>query len=143
MEKSITVSDIAEALGISKTTVSRAISGNGRIGNETKARVMQYIKDYCAREAVDVFVVGEAKHMDGTPSESMQYIEPFVEELKRTFPDKEVARVDERFTSKIAFQTMIDSGLRKKQRRDKGMIDQIAATIILQSYMSTINNRPI
>jgi putative Holliday junction resolvase len=105
--------------------------------------LLPYLKDYCAREEVDLFVVGEARHMDGTPSESMQYIEPFVEELKRTFPDKEVARVDERFTSKIAFQTMIDSGLRKKQRRDKGMIDQIAATIILQSYMSTINNRPI
>lgn len=105
--------------------------------------LLSYLKDYCAREEVDLFVVGEARHMDGTPSESMQYIEPFVEELKRTFPDKEVARVDERFTSKIAFQTMIDSGLRKKQRRDKGMIDQIAATIILQSYMSTINNRPI
>ena len=105
--------------------------------------LLPYLKDYCAREEVDLFVVGEARHMDGTPSESMQYIEPFVEELKRTFPDKEVARVDERFTSKIAFKTMIDSGLRKKQRRDKGMIDQIAATIILQSYMSTINNRPI
>lgn len=105
--------------------------------------LLPYLKDYCAREEVDLFVVGEARHMDGTPSESMQYIEPFVEELKRTFPDKEVARVDERFTSKMAFQTMIDSGLRKKQRRDKGMIDQIAATIILQDYMNTINNRPI
>ena len=82
-----------------------------------------------------MFVVGEAKHMDGTPSESMQYIEPFVAKLKEVFPDKEVARVDERFTSKMAFQTMIDSGLKKKDRRNKGMIDQIAATIMLQDYM--------
>lgn len=104
-------------------------------------RVMQYIKDYCAREAVDVFVVGEAKHMDGTPSESMQYIEPFVSALREAFPDREVARVDERFTSKMAFQSMIDSGLKKNQRRDKAMIDQVAATLILQSYMNTINNR--
>ena len=103
--------------------------------------LLQYIKDYCAREDVDIFVVGEAKHMDNTPSESMQLIEPFVAKLKETFPDKEVARVDERFTSKIAFQTMIDSGLKKKDRRNKGMIDQIAATLILQSYMNTINNR--
>ena len=103
--------------------------------------LLQYIKDYCAREEVDLFVVGEAKHMDNTPSESMQLIEPFVAKLKEMFPGKEVARVDERFTSKIAFQTMIDSGLNKKQRRDKGMIDQIAATLILQSYMNTINNR--
>ena len=100
-------------------------------------RVMQYIKEYCAREEVDVFVVGDAKRMDGSPSESMQIIEPFVAALREVFPEKEVARVDERFTSKMAFQTMIDSGLRKKQRRDKGMVDQIAATIMLQDYMRT------
>ena len=100
--------------------------------------LLPYLKDYCAREEVDLFVVGEAKRMDGSPSESMQYIEPFVASLRTAFPDKEVARVDERFTSKMAFQTMIDSGLRKKQRRDKGMVDQIAATIMLQDYMNTI-----
>ena len=101
--------------------------------------LLPYIKDYCAREEVDIFVVGDAKHLDGTPSESMQLIEPFVERLREAFPDKEIARMDERFTSKMAFQTMIDSGLRKKQRRDKGMIDQIAATIMLQDYMRTKN----
>ncbi len=105
--------------------------------------LLPYIKEYCAREEVDIFVVGIAKHMDNSPSESMQYIEPFVKQLAKTFPDKEIARVDERFTSKMAFQTMIDSGLKKKQRRDKGMIDQIAATLILQTYMNTINNRTI
>ena len=97
--------------------------------------LLTFIKDYCAREEVDVFVVGEAKQMDNTPSESMALIEPFVQKLQETFPDKEIARIDERFTSKMAFQTMIDSGLKKKQRRDKGMIDQIAATIMLQDYM--------
>ena len=105
--------------------------------------LLPYIKEYCAREEVDIFVVGVAKQMDGSPSESMQYIEPFVARLAEAFPDKEIARVDERFTSKMAFQTMIDSGLRKKQRRNKGMIDQIAATLILQTYMNTINNRNI
>lgn len=100
--------------------------------------LLQYLKDYCTREQVDIFVVGKAMHMDGTPSESMRYIEPFVAKLKETFPDKEVARVDERFTSKIAFQTMIDSGLKKKDRRNKGMIDQIAATIMLQDYMRVL-----
>ena len=103
---------------------------------ETPA-LMDYLKGYCDKEDVDIFVVGEAKHMDNTPSESMQYIEPFVSQLATTFPDKEVARIDERFTSKIAFQTMIDSGLKKKDRRDKGTIDRIAATIILQDYMQT------
>ena len=103
--------------------------------------LLQFLKDYCAREQVDIFVVGKAMHMDGRPSESMQYIEPFVEELKKMFPEKEVVRIDERFTSKIAYQTMIDSGLKKKDRRNKGTIDQIAATIMLQDYMRTINNK--
>ena len=97
--------------------------------------LLQYIKDYCAREEVDCFVVGLAKRMDNSLSESMEYIEPFVRQLQEAFPGKEIARVDERFTSKMAFQTMIDSGLKKKDRRNKGMIDQIAATIMLQDYM--------
>ena len=100
--------------------------------------LLPYIKDYCAREEVDIFVVGEAKHMDNTPSESMKLIEPFVVALREAFPNKEIARIDERFTSKMAFQTMIDSGLKKKDRRNKGTIDQIAATIMLQDYMRGI-----
>jgi putative Holliday junction resolvase len=85
--------------------------------------------------------VGLAKRMDNSLSESMEYIEPFVRQLQEAFPDKEIARVDERFTSKMAFQTMIDSGLRKKQRRDKALVDEISATLILQTYMNTINNQ--
>lgn len=100
--------------------------------------IEQYLKDYCGREAVDIFVVGEAKHLDGTPAESAALIEPFVARLRQLFPDKEVARVDERFTSKIAFRTMIDSGMKKKDRRDKGTIDRIAATIMLQDYMRSV-----
>ena len=101
--------------------------------------LFHYLKDYCAREDVDLFVVGEAKQMNGMPSESAALIEPFVAQLKAVFPEKEVARIDERFTSKIAFQSMIDSGLKKKDRRDKGRIDQIAATIMLQDYMRVKN----
>lgn len=102
-------------------------------------QLIQWLKDYCAKEPVDLFVVGEAKHMDNTPSESMQYIEPFVKLLGETFPDKAIARVDERFTSKMAFQAMIDGGLKKKQRQNKAMIDQVSATIILQSYMQQLD----
>ena len=90
---------------------------------------------------MDVFVVGQAKQMDGTPSQSAELIEPFVVQLAATFPDKEVARIDERFTSKLAFRSMVDSGMKKKDRRDKGTIDRVAATIMLQDYMNTINNR--
>ncbi len=98
-------------------------------------KLMQYLADYCKKETVDTFVVGQPKQMDNTPSESARLIEPFVKQLRKQFPDKEVARIDERFTSKMAFQSMIDSGLGKKKRRDKGLIDTISATLILQNYM--------
>ena len=102
--------------------------------------LLHYIKEYCAREEVDLFVVGEARRMDGSPSESAQLIEPFVAQRREAFPAKEVARIDERFTSKLAFQSMIDSGLRKKDRRNKATVDQVAATIMLQDYMRTLNH---
>jgi len=100
--------------------------------------LMQFLRDYCQIEPVDLFVVGQPKHMDNTPSQSAAIIEPFVRQLAQAFPDKPVARIDERFTSKLAFQAMIDGGLKKKQRQDKGMIDQVSATIMLQDYMRTL-----
>lgn len=98
-------------------------------------KLMSYIENYTHRETVDRFVVGDARHMDNTPSESARYIEPFVVALKAKFPDIPVDRVDERFTSKMAFQSMIDSGMSKKKRRDKAIIDTVSAVLILQSYM--------
>ena len=100
--------------------------------------LLQFLKDYCRKESVDMFLVGQPKHMDNTPSQSAQIIKPFVKQLAEAFPDKEIARIDERFTSKLAFQAMIDGGLKKKQRQDKGMIDQVSATIMLQDYMRTL-----
>ena len=104
-------------------------------------RLITFLDDYLRREKVERFVVGEARRMSGEPSQSAQYIEPFVVKLQQHFPGVPVDRVDERFTSKMAFQTMIDSGLRKKQRRDKALVDEISATLILQTYMNTINNQ--
>ncbi|GHV36134.1 putative pre-16S rRNA nuclease [Bacteroidia bacterium] len=98
--------------------------------------VFDFVKDYLSKENVDTFVVGEAKQMDGTASESSKFIEPFVVKLKKLYPQIPLHRVDERFTSKMAFQTMIDKGLKKKDRQNKETVDKIAATIILQSYMS-------
>lgn len=100
-------------------------------------KLMQFMADYFAKETVDTIVVGEPKQMDNTPSESARYIEPFLGELAKKFPDKEICRMDERFTSKIAFQAMIDGGLKKKQRQNKALIDTISATLILQSYMAS------
>lgn len=106
-------------------------------------RLEQFLTDYCQQEVVDLFVVGEAKRMSGEWSESMQYIEPFVRRLAQLFPDKPVQRIDERFTSKLAFQAMIDGGLGRKRRRDKALIDEISATIMLQDYMKTNNNKTL
>jgi len=97
--------------------------------------IMSFLKDYLANEEVACFVVGLAKNMDDTPSESARFIEPFVRRLKADFPEIEIHRVDERFTSKLAFQTMIDAGVKQQKRRDKGLVDKISATIILQSFL--------
>ncbi|MCR4658840.1 MAG: Holliday junction resolvase RuvX [Bacteroidales bacterium] len=125
--------------GLAVTDPERIIAGS--LATVETQKLMDYLKDYFDREVVDTIVVGEAKHMDNTPSESMQYIEPFVKQLAKIFPDKQIARIDERFTSKIAFQTMIDGGLGRKKRSNKALIDSISATLILQNYMQlTANN---
>jgi putative Holliday junction resolvase len=85
---------------------------------------------------VERVLVGEPKQMNGQPSESAEMIEKFIEKFGQTFPLIPLEKVDERFTSKMAFQTMIDSGLKKKQRQNKALIDEIAATILLQDYLS-------
>jgi putative Holliday junction resolvase len=97
--------------------------------------LLAFLKDYVAKEDVELFLVGEPKQRDNSPSESEQLIKPFLERLTQAFPAIPMKRVDERFTSKMAFQTMIDSGLKKKQRQNKALIDEISATIILQSYL--------
>lgn len=99
--------------------------------------IMDFLKDYVQKENVSVFIVGEAKNLNGLPSESSQFIEPFVKRLKKEFPKIEIARVDERFTSKIAFQSMIDAGLKKSMRRNKSLVDKISATLILQSFLDS------
>ena len=94
------------------------------------------LKNYFSTENVAKVLIGEPKQMNGQPSESAEIIEKFISKFQNTFPEMELVRVDERFTSKMAFQTMIDSGLNKKQRQNKGLIDEIAATIMLQDYLT-------
>jgi putative Holliday junction resolvase len=94
-----------------------------------------FLKDYTSKEQVELFLVGEPKQMNNKVSESEVLILPFLEKLKKQFPLTPIIRVDERFTSKMAFQTMIDSGLKKNQRKNKALIDEISATLILQSYL--------
>jgi len=97
--------------------------------------LLEFLKTYTSNELVELFVVGEPKQMNYEASESEVSISKFLEKLERTCPNIPIKRVDERFTSKMAFQTMIDSGLNKKQRQNKALVDQISATIILQSYL--------
>ena len=98
-----------------------------------------FLKEYCEKEVVDAFIIGEPKDLHGNPSESMRYITPFINRLKKEFPDKPVIMVDERFTSTIAHQEMINGGFKKKDRREKGKADEMAAVLILTSFLESKN----
>ncbi len=97
--------------------------------------LIPFLKDYFESEGVDLVIIGEPKQKDGTHSLIENEISKFIKQLIEVFPELEIKRMDERFTSKMAFQTMIDSGLKKKQRQNKALIDEISATIILQDYL--------
>lgn len=108
-------------------------SGLTTIPSET---AIAFLKDYFAKENVSKVIIGEPKQMNGKPSESTEIINKFVVIFQKEFPEMKLEQVDERFTSKMAFQTMIDSGLKKNQRKNKALIDEIAATILLQDFLS-------
>ncbi len=112
------------------------IIASGLTTVETK-HLLQFLKKYTSEEKVELFIIGEPKQMNNEVSESEASILPFIEKLSKTIPKIPIVRVDERFTSRMAFQTMIDSGLTKSQRRNKALVDDISATIILQGYMAS------
>jgi len=97
--------------------------------------IIDYLKKYLLSEQVEAFVIGRPKQMDGTPSESAQHVKGFSTTLKKNFPAIPQHFIDERFTSKLAHQTIMQSGLKKQDRRNKERVDTIAATIILQYFM--------
>lgn len=99
--------------------------------------LIDFLTDYCSREPVDEIVVGEPKDMQGNPSESMQYINPFLKQLSKKLPDIKVVMFDERFTSAIAHREMIAGGFSRKQRQEKGRADQMAAVLILTDYLTS------
>ena len=107
-------------------------SGLATISSET---AIDWLSNYFSEEKVEKVIIGEPKQMNNMPSESAPLIDAFVAKFKVSFPDMKLERVDERFTSKMAFQTMIDSGLKKNQRKNKALVDEIAATILLQDYL--------
>jgi len=100
--------------------------------------IVDYLKKYMLTEQIERFIVGEPKQMDNTPSQSAQHVRGFVNLLKKTFPDIPISMLDERFTSKMATAAILASGRNKKDRQDKGLVDTVSATILLQLYMQTV-----
>lgn len=124
--------------GVAVTDTLQIVAG--AIGTLPTHTVLQFIKDYVVKEPVELIVVGQPTQLNGEPSESMRYITPFVNALRKQLPSVPVVMYDERFTSTIAHQAMIDGGMKKSDRRDKGRVDSIAATIILNDYLNSRNN---
>lgn len=104
-------------------------------------QIITYLKNYLAQEKVDLFVIGDPKNLDNTPAESAPLVKSFINQLHQQFPHIPIIAYDERFTSKIAFQSMIASGKKKKYRQKKEHVDKISAVIILQSYMERITSQ--
>ncbi len=123
-------------VGLAVTDPLRLIAG----GLETvhSKDLMAFLTSYTRKEKVDVIVVGEPKTLMNEKSSSARFIEPFVKQLEKNFPDIIIDRYDERFTSRMAMQSMIDGGMKKKDRQNKATVDQISAIIILQDYMRSI-----
>ncbi|MEE4285587.1 MAG: Holliday junction resolvase RuvX [Mariniphaga sp.] len=106
-----------------------------KLATITTHSIWDFLRTYFQNEQVDEVVIGYPLQMNNTASEAVVYINPFIKKFKEKYPDISLEIIDERFTSKMAFQTMIDGGVKKEGRRNKAMVDAISATIILQSYM--------
>lgn len=115
---------------------SMQIIANGLTTVETH-KLHDFIINYTRQEQVDCIIVGLPKQMNNEFSENMKFIEPFVNRLRKSLPDMPIEYVDERFTSVLAHQTMLDAGLKKKARQNKALVDEISATIILQTYLES------
>jgi putative Holliday junction resolvase len=100
--------------------------------------LMTFLIKYISEEEVECIVIGEPRQMDYSVSESEKFILPFIKRFKKAFPEILVERVDERFTSKMATKAILDSGINKKGRQDKALVDKVSAAIILQTYMETL-----
>lgn len=121
--------------GIAVTDPLQIIAGG--LATVATSQLMEWLRNYLAHEEVELIVVGEPKQPNGQPSENLPRVMAFVRKLEREFPLIPVKLYDERFTSVMAHQAMIDGGLRRKARQDKALVDEISATIILQSYLES------
>lgn len=123
--------------GIAATDTLRLVPGG--LGSVATHQLEQWLTSYFAREDVGIVIIGYPKQVNGEESESMQYIRPFINRFKKLFPNKEIILHDERFTSVMAQKTILQSGIGREQRRkNKGLVDEVSAVIILQGYMDSI-----
>ncbi|GAB6009680.1 Holliday junction resolvase RuvX [Dysgonomonas reticulitermitis] len=100
--------------------------------------LLEFLKSYLAKEDVERIIVGLPKQMNNEYSENMKHIRPFVKKLQATYPNIRIEYYDERFTSALAHKTIIDAGLKKSDRQNKALVDEVSATIILQDYMESL-----
>lgn len=105
--------------------------------------LLSWLKDYMQQEPVEKIIIGYPKTLSNEPAEAIRYINPVIKKIVHTFPEIPLVLMDERFTSKMAFQAMIDGGLKKKDRQDKAMIDKVSATILLQDFMASAARKQI
>ena len=122
--------------GIAVTDPLRIIPGG--LTTVATHELQAFLTGYFVQEPVDMIVVGHPTNMNGQESASMQQIRPFVEKLPKQYPDKEVVMFDERFTSVLAQKAILDAGIKKMARRNKALVDEVSATIILESFMNSI-----
>jgi putative Holliday junction resolvase len=119
--------------GLAVTDPLQIIAGG--LATVSTSGLFDWLKDYLSKESVERIIIGEPKQTNGQPSENLARVQQFVNRWKKAFPEVPIEYYDERFTSVLAHQAMIDGGLKKKARQDKGLVDEISATIILEDYL--------
>ncbi len=124
--------------GLAVSDPLRIIAGG--LGTIATGTIWDFLEDYLHREKVDLIVVGKPVRLNNQPSDSFRYIEPFVRKLRKQYPSVPVEYMDERFTSSMAAQALIEGGWKKKARQEKERIDQMSASLILQSYLDLKKN---
>lgn len=125
-------------VGLAVTDPSQIIAN--KLTTVATNELWDFLQNYFSNETVEEVIIGYPRQLNNQPSEAVTYINPFIKKFKRKYPEMHLELMDERFTSKMAFQTMIDGGVSKKGRRNKAMVDAISATIILQNYMEQKRN---
>lgn len=125
--------------GLAVTDPMQIIAGG--LATVATSELLDYLQSYLAHEQVERIIIGEPKQADGSPSENMKRITPFVNRWRKLHPDIPIEFYDERFTSVLAHRAMIDGGLHKKVRQNKALVDEISATIILQSYLESVRKK--